>query len=78
MYFNGMGFRGIARVSQINHAAIINRVKQAAETLSDRPLDSEIPEITEIDQLQTLLFGIKKNKVWIWTVVNHGKKGILL
>ena len=37
----------------------------------------ENPEITEIDELQTFV-GNKKNKVWIWTVVNHWKPGILL
>ena len=37
----------------------------------------EIPEITEIDELQTFV-GSKKNRFWIWTVVNHQKKGIIL
>jgi IS1 family transposase len=37
----------------------------------------EIPEITEIDELQTFI-GNKKNKVWVWTVVNHWQPGILL
>ena len=77
MYLNGMGFRAIARVTNIDHTTIINWVKQSTETLSDEPLDSEIPEITEIDELQTFV-GNKKNKVWIWTVVNHWKEGILL
>ncbi len=30
----------------------------------------------EIDELQTFV-GSKKEKVWIWTAVNHFKKGIL-
>ncbi len=77
MYLNGMGFRGIARVTEIDHTTIINWVEEAAESLSDEPPDSEIPEITEIDELQTFV-GNKKNKLWIWTVVNHQKKGILL
>ena len=38
---------------------------------------SEIPEITEIDELQTFV-GRKKNKVWLSTVVNHWKSGIIL
>ena len=37
----------------------------------------EIPEITEIDELQTFV-GNQKNKVWIGSVVNHWKPGILL
>ena len=40
-------------------------------------LDSEIPEITEIDELQTFI-GNKKNKVWLWTLVNHSLPGIIL
>jgi transposase-like protein len=78
MYLNGMGFRGIARVTQIPHSTIITWVKLATENVSDDlSADEEIPEITEIDELQTFV-GNKNNKVWIWTVVNHGKEGILL
>ena len=83
MYLNGMGFRAIARVTEIDHATIINWVREqrtcphVGEKLSDEPLDEEIPEITEIDELQTFI-GCKKNKFWIWTVVNHKQKGILL
>ncbi len=77
MYVNGMGFRAIARVTGLHHVTVINWVKQAAENLSDEPNDDEIPEITEIDELQTFV-GNKRNKVWIWTVVNHWKPGIIL
>ena len=77
MYLNGMGFRAIARVTEIDHTTIINWVEEAGESLSDEPQDSEIPEITEIDELQTFV-GNKSNKLWIWTVVNHQKKGIIL
>jgi transposase-like protein len=51
MYLNGMGFRGIMRVTEIDHTTIINWVKEAGESLSDEPQDDEIPEITEIDEL---------------------------
>ncbi len=77
MYLNGMGFRAIARVTDIDHATIINWVKEKGETLSDKPQDEEIPEITEIDELPTFV-GCKKNKFWLWTVVNHWNQGILL
>ena len=77
MYLNGMGFRAIARVIEIDHTTIINWVEEAGESLSDEPQDEEIPEITEIDELQTFV-GNKNNKFWIWTVVNHQKKGIIL
>ena len=60
MYVNGMGFRAmpsasfaIARVTDIDHGKIINWVKEKGEKLADEPQDEEIPEITEIDELQT-------------------------
>ncbi len=77
MYLNGMSFRAIARVTEIDHATIINWVKEKGQELSDEPQDGEIPEVTEIDELQTFV-GCKKNKLWIWTVVNHWNQGILL
>jgi insertion element IS1 protein InsB len=77
MYLNGMGFRGIERVTEIHHTTVINWIKEAGIKLPDDPQDDEIPEITEIDELQTFV-GCKKNKFWIWTVVNHWNQGILL
>ena len=77
MYLNGMGFRAIARVTEIDHATIINWVKEKGKMLSDEPQEEELPEITEIDELQTFV-GCKKNKFWVWTVVNHWNQGILL
>ncbi len=64
-------------VTEIDHTTIMRWVEEAGELLPDEPQDSEIPEITEIDELQTFV-GNKKNKFWIWTVVNHQKKGIIL
>ncbi len=77
MYLNGMGIRGISRVTKISHPTILNWIQEAGESLSNDPQDEEIPEITEIDELQTFV-GNKKNKYWVWTVVNHKKKGIIL
>ena len=51
--------------------------EEAGIELPDIPPEEEIPEITEVDKLQTFV-GSKKNKVWIWTVVNHWRPGILL
>lgn len=59
MYLNGMGFRGIERVTGINHNTIINWVRSAALALPDVPEFEEIPEITELDELQTFV-GSKK------------------
>ena len=77
MYLNGMGLRGIERVTEIHHTTVMNWIKEAGIKLPDAPEEGEIPEITEIDELQTFV-GNKKNKVWVWTVVNHWKPGILL
>lgn len=76
MYVNGMGFRGIERVTGINHNIVINWVREAGLSLPDAPDSDEIPEITELDELQTFV-GKKKNKVWLWTAVNKRKAGIL-
>lgn len=35
----------------------------------------EIPEITQVDELET--FVGKKNKIGLWTAVNKGKPGII-
>ena len=77
MYLNGMGLRGIERVTEIHHTTIMNWIEEAGMELPDTPEEEEIPEITEIDELQTFI-GNKNNKVWIWTVVNHWQTGILL
>jgi insertion element IS1 protein InsB len=93
MYLNGMGFRAIARVTQIDHTTIINWVREEAKKLPNEPQEEEIPEITEIDELQTpthpeglpggmrgafrTFVGRKQKKYWIWTVVNHANPGIL-
>jgi transposase len=77
MYLNGMGIKGISSVTKISHVTILNWIQAAKESLSDEPQDEEIPEITEIDELQTFVRN-KRNKYWVWTVVNHQKKGIIL
>ena len=38
-------------IIEIDHATIINWVKQKGKKLADRPQDDEIPEIREIDEL---------------------------
>ncbi|WP_319423355.1 IS1 family transposase [Pleurocapsa sp. FMAR1] len=77
MYLNGMGLRGIERVTEIHHTTIMDWVRQAGLKLPDAPEESEIPEITEIDELQTFI-GNKRNKIWVWTIVNYWKPGIIL
>ena len=60
MYVNGMGFRAIERVTGVHHTTIINWVKQIVERLDDTPTSEEIPEIFQIDELQTY---ISKKKI---------------
>ena len=59
MYVNGMGFRGIERVTGVHHTTIINWVKQIGDQLDKAPPTEEIPETTQIDELQTYI-GKKK------------------
>lgn len=59
MYLNGMGFRAIERVTKVSHATIINWVKEEGENLSDSPELETVPEVGEIDELQTFV-GSKK------------------
>ncbi len=44
--------------------------------LPDAPESKEIPEIAQLDELQTFV-GSKKNKIWLWTAANHGLPGII-
>ena len=71
---NGIGFRGIERVTGISHNSVINWVRQAEAAIVDE--NYEIPETAQIDELQTFV-GSKKNKFWLWTVVNSKAPGIL-
>jgi transposase-like protein len=76
MYTNGMGFRAIERVKGVHHTTIIHWVKQLGQQLPDAPLVEEIPQVSELDELETFI-GSKKHKIWVWTAVNHFEKGIL-
>ena len=76
MYVNGMGIQGIARVADLSHTVIMNWIKQAASSLPDVYDPEDIPQVGELDELETFV-GSKKNKIWIWTVVNHFQAGIL-
>ena len=61
MSVNGMGFRGIERVTDIHHTTVINWVKQVGEYLPDADDPEEIPKVGELDELQTFV-GSKKTK----------------
>jgi transposase-like protein len=61
MYVNGMGFRGIERVSGVHHTTLIHWVRQVAIALPDAPESAEIPEIAQVDELQTFVGSKKTN-----------------
>jgi transposase-like protein len=61
MYVNGMGFRGIERVTNVHHTTIISWVKQVGKLLPDYYDPETIPEVAELDELETFV-GSKKTK----------------
>jgi len=75
MYLSGMGFRGIERVTESHHTTIIDWVREAEAQLTEDE-EAGLPEVAELDKLQTFV-GSKKNKVWLWTALNHYQSGIL-
>ncbi len=76
MYVNGSGFRAIERVKKVHHTTVINWVKEVGNTLADTPECEEIPEITQVDELESFI-GKKKHKIWLWTAVNKHTPGVI-
>jgi IS1 family transposase len=76
MYVNQSGFRAIERVKGVHHTTVITWVKRVGELLPDAYDPETVPEVGELDELQTFV-GSKRNKIWIWTAVNHFEPGIL-
>lgn len=70
MYLNGRGLCGIEQVTGIHHTTVMHWIRAARRQLPYVPESEEIPEITDLDELQTFV-GSKRNKSWIWTAVNH-------
>jgi transposase-like protein len=61
MHVNGMGFRGIERVKGVHHTTVIYWLKQVGAQLSDRYEPDTLPEVGELDELETFV-GSKKTK----------------
>lgn len=61
MYVNGLGFRAIERVKKVHHTTGINWVREISSALTDTPTRSEIPEVTEVDELETFIGKKKQN-----------------
>ncbi len=75
MYVNGMGFPGIERITGVSRTTIMDWVKLVGTLLPDAYEAETIPEVGELDELET--FVGKKNKIWVWTAVDHFQAGIL-
>jgi len=60
-YVNGEGFRAIERSKGVHHTTVIYWLKQIGEKLPDAPPTEEIPEVGEMDELETFV-GSKKIK----------------
>ena len=61
MYVNGLGFWAIERVKNVHHPTIMNWVKQVGKLLPDYYDPQTIPDVGELDELETFV-GSKKTK----------------
>lgn len=68
--------REIERVKGVHHTTIITWVKAVGKLLPEAYDPEILPEVAELDELKTF-FWLKKNIIWLWTVVDHFKAGIL-
>lgn len=61
MAVNGIGFRGIERVTDIHQTTILNWVKQVGTLLPDAHTPDDIPDVGELDELQTFVVSKKQS-----------------
>ena len=61
MYVNGMGFRAIERVKGTHHTTIINWVRIVSTQLPDVYEPDQIPQVGELDELETFVRSKKYN-----------------
>ena len=61
IYVNSCGFRVIERVKNVHHTTLIYWVKQIGRLLLENPKTTEIPEITQIDKLETFVCSKKQD-----------------
>ncbi len=61
IYVNGMGFRASKRVKDLHHTTIINWLKQVGKLLPSAYDLETIPEVGELDEIQTFV-GAKKTQ----------------
>ena len=63
MYVNQSGFRSIERVKGVHHTTVITWVKQVGELLPDAYEPTTVPEVGELDELQTFVGSKKKQNL---------------
>ena len=63
MYVDGLGFRAIERITGVNHNTVIRWVIKSALALPEALLVEEIPEVPEIDELQTNICDVPRAKL---------------
>jgi len=68
--------RAIERVKGVHHTTIIKWVKLVGELLADADNPTVIPQVCELDELETFV-GLKKNCIWLPTAVAPLQEGIL-
>jgi hypothetical protein len=61
MYVKGMGFRAIERVTGVHNTTIMALFKQVGELLPDYYTPETIPDLVELDDLETFV-KLKKIK----------------
>ena len=61
LYVNGMGFRAIERVKKVHNTTIMAWVKEVGELLPNAYDAETIPQVGELDELETFV-GQKKTK----------------
>lgn len=75
LYLEGMGFRAIGRVLDVNFVTVYYWIKKWGESVF-LPLSKEPIEIMELDEIHTYISN-KKNYCWVWIAVDRfGKRYI--
>ena len=59
-----MGFRGIERSTGVHHTTVINWVRQAGESVPNTARPDTIPDVGELDELETFV-GSKKQEMGV-------------
>ena len=63
MYVNQSGFRTIERVKGVHHTTVMTWLRQVGELLPDAYDPETVPEVGELDELQTFVGSKKKQKL---------------